>query len=284
MPWDRYLLRVHAVLRTWNSPILCLESAAILHSLPVFGEPRHIHLLSADGATWRRGDVIVHGARDGRERVSIDGIDVTTVTETAIDLARVLPPAFALAVGDAVLRRQPTGTVFDFSARGRDQQNRRGVRQLDWVQERATSDSESAGEAVSRAVLEWLGYEAPQLQVVFTHEGVRDRTDFYFPTTRIVGESDGYGKYDASDPVAMKAHFVREKIREDRLRRHEGGFVRWDWADTMRWRPLDAKLRASGLSPTRVPSLAVLATLARNPRSLPTPGRTTPIPPKPTTW
>ncbi|MFB8388177.1 hypothetical protein ACFC3F_13655 [Microbacterium sp. NPDC055910] len=275
-PWDRYLLRVHAVAITWNEPVFCLESAAALHGLPTFGEARHIHLLSPDATTRRRGDVIVHGARDGRRIDVVEGVCATALTDTAVDLVRVLPPAFALAVADAALRHGGTDAAIDFSAAGRAQANRRGIRQLDWVQERATAEAESSGESVSRAVIEWLGYERPELQVEFEHDDGTDRVDFFFRTARVIGESDGYGKYDASNRAAMRAHFVREKKREDRLRPRVNGFGRWDWADTLRVEPLDAKLRAAGLAPVRPRHSSMLATLAANPRSLP-PKRTRPV-------
>ncbi|MBD3942981.1 hypothetical protein IF188_14900 [Microbacterium sp. NEAU-LLC] len=268
-PWERYRVRVQAVARTWSAPIFCLESAAVLQGLPIFGEPSHIHLLSADGRSWSEGDVIVHGHVDEREIVDAGGHGMTALADTAVDLARVLPPAFALALVDAAARLlQASGAALDVSERGRARANRRGVRQLDWVQARATPVSESAGEAVSRAVIEWLGYEPPELQHEFHYEGFDDRSDFYWKRARIIGESDGYGKYDADDPEGMKAHFVREKKREDRLRRHEGGFARWDWSDTISHEPLDEKLRSAGLLPLYARQDGMLATLARNPRSL----------------
>ena len=267
-PWERYRVRVLAVAGTWSTPVYCLESAAVLQGLPIFGEPTHIHVLSSDGRSWTEGDVIVHGHTDGREVVDAAGQGVTSVADTAVDLARVLPPAFALAVVDAAARLLRAGGVaLDVSARGRSQSNRRGVRQLDWVQARATAQSESAGESVSRAVIEWLGYEEPELQREFFYERVTDRSDFYWRRLRIIGESDGYGKYDADDPEAMKAHFIREKKREDRLRRHEGGFARWEWADTMRFESLDGKLRDGGLAPLHPRQPWLLSTLAHNPRS-----------------
>ena len=269
-PWERYRLRVLAVARTWQSPVFCLESAAVLQGLPIFDEPTHIHVLSMDGRSWSEGDVIVHGYSDPKDMTDAAGIGVTALADTAVDLARVLPPAFALAVVDAAARiLSARGEPIDVSERGRAQANRRGVRQLDWVQARATPVSESAEEAVSRAVIEWLGYETPVLQQEFAYEGEMDRSDFYWRRLRIVGESDGYGKYDADDAQAMKAHFVREKRREDRLRRHEGGFARWDWADTMRFEPLDKKLRSSGLTPAGPRQSLMLRTLAQNPRSIP---------------
>jgi hypothetical protein len=267
-PWRRYALRVHAVASTWTSPVFCMESAAVLQSLPVFGEPREIHLLSHDGSTWREGDVHVHGWSDVRSLTTAGSLATTSIEDTAADLCRVLPPAFGLAVADAALRRLGSaGTGLDFAACARAHANRRGLRQVDWVQTRATAIAESPGESVSRAVIEWLGYDEPELQCEFRYEGVLDRSDFYWRSTRTIGESDGYGKYDADDPTVMKEQFVREKKREDRLRRHEQGFARWDWADAIRPASLDAKLRAAGLTPSRAPQRAMLQTLASNPRS-----------------
>lgn len=89
--------------------------------------------------------------------------------------------------------------------------------------------------------------------LTFAYEGHIDRTDFSWRRLRLLGESDGYGKYDAEDVESTKQHFIREKQREDRLRRYEGGFARWDGADAVEWKGLDRKLAA----------------LATNPRSLP---------------
>ncbi|QEW02646.1 hypothetical protein [Microbacterium lushaniae] len=179
------------------------------------------------------------------------------------------PPAFALATADAALRSLAAqGRTLAVADHGRAQANRRGLRRLDWVQDRATPIAESPGESVSRAAIEWLGYEEPELQQEFRYEGARDRADFYWRRLRRIGESDGYGKYDAVDVDSARAHFVREKLREDRLRRHEHGFIRWDWGDCIRWKPLDAKLAAGGLTPVRPRSPGMLASLGPNPRSL----------------
>lgn len=266
-PWTRYLLRVHAVARTWSAPAFCLESAAALRGLPVFGEPREIHLLVNGSHAGREGDVVVHASQQPRVLEEHDGIGVTSLLDTALDLCRVLPPAFALAVADATAR--VGGTRFDLGTLGRSQANRRGVRQLDWVAERVTAEAESVGESVSRAVIEWLGYETPELQTVFAFEGFVDRVDFFWRSCRIIGESDGYGKYIAGAATETRARLIAEKKREDRLRRQVHGFGRWDWADAMRVHPLDKKLTDAGLRRVRPTQTGMLATLRSNPRSLP---------------
>lgn len=262
--WHRYALRVRAVGRTWRNPVFCLESAAVLHGLPIFGEPREIHLLTGRGRSWREGDVVVHRYSDEREIVGNRG-RYTSLADTATDLCRVLPPAFGLAVADAASRK--AGHPLPVAERGRAQSDPRGVRRLDWVQERVNPAAESVGESVSRAVIEWLGYEIPEVQTVFDHEGFIDRVDFFWRSHGVIGESDGYGKYDLPTPEDLKNALIREKVREDRLRRRVNGFARWDWGDTVRWSPLDAKLRAAGLEPIRPVYTAMLRTLSRNQRS-----------------
>jgi len=261
-PWEKYLARVHAVAATVRHPAFCFESAAALHGIPVFDEPRDIHLLSGSSASWRHGDLIVHGSSEKRALAPVDGIALTGKLDTAIDLCRVLPPAQALAVGDVALRGvRALGTPIDLAEYGRAQASRRGLRQLAWVQARVRADAESVGESVSRAVIEWLGYAEPELQVTFHSEGKSDRVDFFWRDASVIGESDGYGKYDASDAHATKRIFVNEKLREDRLRRQVKGFARWDWGNTIAYEELDARLRSAGLTPVRPRQPAMLDTL-----------------------
>lgn len=275
-PWERYRVRVDAVLATWDSPVLCLESAAVFLGLPIFGEPRDIHLLDVGGKSRRYGDVVVHATRDDiGVSATASGVETTGLPETALALCRVLPPALALAVADRGARILAAETrTLDLTHLAAIDANRRGIRRVKWVDERCDPKSESAGESVSRAVIEWLGFEAPELQVPFEYEGERDRPDFFWRRLRMIGESDGYGKYNARDAEQMKAHFVREKTREDRLRRQVDGFARWDWSDTMRAMPLGDKLHNAGLVPVANRNLALLATLRSNNRSFPATART----------
>jgi hypothetical protein len=271
-PWDRYLARVHAVALVRPESVFCLESAAALFGLPLFGEARDIHLLDTKWPRSHRvGDVVLHTSVDERETRQLDTVIATSPAETVADLGRVLPPAFALAVVDAAISPRQSSLcsledVVEVSAR---QANRRGRRKLRWARERADPRIESVGEAVSHAVLEWLGFAPPIVQQEFRFEGIDDRVDFFWPEFGVLGESDGYGKYDANDVEGSRQRLIEEKVREDRLRRHCRGFARWDWADVMRARPLRDKLVVAGVPQTAQPQPAMLATLRSNPRSLP---------------
>jgi hypothetical protein len=272
-PWERYLARVHAVRLTWTEPTFLLESAAVLQGLPLFGEPLHVHVLGGtNGLTaahsTSKGAVRIHHLRDPRPTVTADGCSIIDVAHTVIDLARALPPAFAVAVADAGLRRLEA-TADELAARAHAQSVRRGRRRLDDVLGWVDPLAESAGESVSRVVIAWLGFPAPESQVWFHSEGFRDRSDFFWRKARIIGESDGYGKYDATNVAAAKAHFIEEKKREDRLRRQVDGFARWEMSDALSPRRLDLKLRSAGLLAERRPNETMLMTLRSNPRSHP---------------
>ena len=261
-PHERYRRRVEAASLVFTDAIFMRESAASLHALPAFGEPREIHILDPDRRSTKRfGDVVVHAAQGARAVTALGSALVTDLTSTIVDTARHMPPAYALAVVDAALRRGVSRErLRDWSSQDA---NRRNERLLRWAWEFADARAESVGESVSRAVISWLGFAVPVLQQVFEFEGVTDRTDFWWPGARAIGESDGYGKYDALTAREAVAGLVREKVREDRLRRYSAGFARWDWRDAHRVAPVDRKLRLAGVPLVRARDRAMLATLRR---------------------
>lgn len=269
-PWERYLARVHAFALRSPGAVFSHESAAALLGLPVFGEPRDIHVFDPGRTrSFRFGDVLVHTSQDSRAILERGSFAVTAVADTVVDLARVLPPAFGLATVDAALGGGPGHpSLDDMRDRAREQSARRGRLKLAWICDQADGRAESPGESVSRAVISWWGFEPPEVQVEFAHEGVVDRVDFFWRRHRAMGESDGYSKYAADDPVELKRQLIAEKVREDRLRRHQGALARWDWSDSMRAVPLRDKLLLAGLEPAGRARTAMLATLRTHPRSL----------------
>lgn len=267
--WRRYAVRVHAFVRSHPDAVLCLESAAVVLCIPYFGEAKDIHVYDPERTASRRfGDVVVHTSHDPRVVGATAGIQTTSPLDTAVDLVRVLPPAQGLAVADAVISPAQEGftDLSELRERSEPQQNTRGRARLRWAWSHADARSESPGESVSRAVIGWCGFEHPELQHEFHYDGFDDRVDFLFPSKRVIGESDGWGKYELEDPGKAAQHLSDEKRREDRLRRHAHPFARWDLADVWRVDPLASALRASGVPLCRPREHAMLATLAHRPR------------------
>lgn len=271
-PWQRYAARVHALVLSHPGVALALESAAVVHGIPLFGETRDLHLFDPDRTkTTRFGDVVVHASANTRQLGCVGSIPVTSLVDTIVDLARMVPPAHALAAVDAVISPAQGGglSLGQVRERAEGQSNRRGRARLRWLWPRASTLAESPAESVSRAVIEWAGFEEPVQQPEFHYEGHTDRTDFGFRSNQALCEADGWGKYELDDPARAREHLIREKRREDRLRRHGHPFARWEAADAFRVIPLCRALQGAGVREVHAPQPAMLATLHRTPRALP---------------
>jgi hypothetical protein len=247
-PWDRYLARVHAAALTHPEAVFCLESAAALLGLPVFGEPPFVHVLSSTATSREAAGVRTHSTADAREIVDIGGILVTAPVEVAVDAARARHPAVALAVADAVLRADPTASVEQLVARNESRSSSRGRRRARWALHRADARAQSPLESVSRAVVEWLGFPLPELQAVVTTSRGEYALDMLWKHVQLGGETDGYLKYDGryGDPVRV---VWEEKRREDELRRHLANLARWGWPEVREPMTLRRILIAGGLQP-----------------------------------
>lgn len=272
MPWDRYLARVHAFALTHRGAIFSHESAAVLLGMPIFGEPRDIHVYDPHRTQSRRfGDVCVHTSRDAREIEVRGALRTTSAVQTAVDLMRVLPPAFAVAVGCATISTVQGGTasIADLQEIATGEANARGRAQLTELWSLLDPRIESPGEAVSLAVMRWVGFEDPDLQVIVVSEGFRDRVDFGWPRVLALGESDGYEKYRGESAEESVKRIIEEKRREERLRRRCRAFDRWDMAAALGVTVLVERLDGMEVPRVRSPRPGLLATLRSNPRSVP---------------
>ncbi|MGW3483393.1 hypothetical protein [Rhodococcus indonesiensis] len=206
-------------------------SAAVLLGLDVWNvDLRRVHVsrtsargrkatyLHVHATDWRAGDVIV-----------IDGVHVTSVARTVVDLGRSLPLDEAVVAGDSGLRAEPSARELlpGVLAAAR---HRTGASRAAAVANLLDGRSESVGESLSRLRMARCGLPRPELQhEVVVRDGRRYRVDFFWETEGVVGEFDGAGKYsDRRDLVA-------EKHREDALRDLGLEVVRWTWADLERF-------------------------------------------------
>jgi len=184
--------------------------------------------------------------------VTVDGVQVTGVARTVLDVARTWEFAAALVAADHALHRAwatPARLTTELEAAGRG----RGVRRARRVVDAASARSESVGESLSRARMIELGLPLPELQhVVEDDAGVVGRVDFWWPGLGLVGEFDGRLKYRAAgvpDGRPVEDRVWAEKRREDRLRALGLSVVRWTWDTALDPDALRAVLGACGLHP-----------------------------------
>nr|WP_300145739.1 hypothetical protein [Propionicimonas sp.] len=213
--------------------VLSHSSASVLHGLPVWepmlGRVTVIRRSHAHGSRGRH----LHARRAPlapEEIVFLEGISVTNLERTAIDMACLLPFARAVAVLDAALHMEADKDVM--AAVLTAAHSRRGVGTARRAFAFADGRAESVGESVSRVVMASQGVPAPLLQVnVYDEFGNwLARTDFGWAARGVLGEFDGKVKYTGT-PEEVAAAVMKEKRREDRLRQLGWVVVRWGWAD-----------------------------------------------------
>lgn len=266
-PESRYLLRIHAVGFTFARPVFARESAAALHGLPLLrSRLRRIHLVqTTPQGSRRRGDVTVHADPSDPSMITLDGVHVTSVVRTVLDLARVLPHGEALALADAAVRPPAAGgaravcTPDDLLSALDVSDMRRGAWGAYLVVAEADPLSGSVGESMARSLFLRLGAPRPALQTpLYDDEGLIGYGDFCWPDLGVVGEFDGRLKYGADNPSGLPAEDVvyREKLREDRIRRVTTGFFRMGWSDLDDPTRVAALLTSAGVPLTRAPRWA----------------------------
>lgn len=207
-------------------------SAAVLHGLPVDRRRLdRVHLLRpGDSRSEGRGPVVRH-TRSEVVATEVDGIAVTPLAVTAVDLARQLPFRDGVAVADAVLARGvPRSELQALVEQGR---GRHGNWRAHRVVEFADGRSESAGESHSRARILEAGLPVPELQFVLIDAAGEMRSDFVWQERRVLGEFDGrikYGRLLRGDRDADEV-LVAERRREIRLERLGWTVIRLCWSD-----------------------------------------------------
>ena len=253
----RHALYVRATVETMKvSAPLARESAAVLLGLPVIGDwPRVVHVLEEPGAGGRSSaHVARHGTRFPPDVVLVDGVAVTSVARTVVDLGRVRSFASALASADHALRHGMV-TREALEAEVERLAGTRGIRRARAVVEHADGRSEYVGESLSRAQVITLELPMPVLQKEFVDDrGFVGRTDFWWPRLRLVGEFDGkvkLGRALGGDEAATREALWREKLREDRLRRLGNGVVRWTWAQALDRATFARLMSGAGVVPLR---------------------------------
>jgi hypothetical protein len=231
------------------------RSAADLHGIPVTGpQDSTVHVLTTMASGTRREHGFAKHASVALdlEVVEAQGLRVTSIARTVVELAMTLPFRDAVAPADWALQqgipREVLASLLDEIAPRAAW--KRGARVIAFADARSGSPDESK----SRALIEELGFPAPDLQTRFEDElGWIGDVDFFWSDVPLIGEFDGAVKLQ--DPAMLKGRTpleaVRdEKRREDRLRRRGPLVARWGHEDLSMPR-LGGILFGAGLRPLR---------------------------------
>jgi hypothetical protein len=181
-----------------------------------------------------------------------DGVRVTTLARTCVDLAREAPFDVAVAAIDECLRRKLTTTAILLSSLN-EVAGSRGARAAERAIEFANAKSDSAGESWCRCRLFELGTPRPSQQERFEdHAGLIGFVDFWFESVGVVVEFDGDQKY--LHPRYSKGRTPGEIVVDERKRERRllalatvREVVRVEWRDLVDpWR-LRALLVGAGV-------------------------------------
>ncbi len=221
----RHLALVHAVTRSLRKPtVVSHVSAAVVHGLPTWGlDLSEVHVTRTELHSPRHEAGVHHHAGNLQqdETTEVDGVRVTALPRTLIDVARVAAFEPSVVVADAALRAD-ADIKEQALARLDTMRDWQGSRNAGAVLSFADGRSESVGESRCRVLFDDVGLPAPDLQREFhaPNGALIGRTDFYFEEQRTIGEFDGKEKYlltMAADEDPGEVVW-REKKREDRLR------------------------------------------------------------------
>ena len=219
-------------LSTATSPLpLCHATAAAFHGIPLLKpDISRVHVATGgtSGGAVHRYRHLHATPLDPAEITVVDGIAVTTLERTAVDVATRGTFAQALTAFDQALR---LGGDAGLMRELLESRRRVGIRVARRALKSASGLSQSVGESWSRAQMIEAGLPVPRLQHRFRCPSGNYETDFDWDEV-LIGEFDGlhkYGRLLRPGETAENA-VVREKLREDELRATDALVVRWTWA------------------------------------------------------
>lgn len=229
---------VGAILGTVEPAVAFGPSSAALHALPM---PRNLNLVpwllrptATDTRSLHRDNALHIPRPDLRvvthdlsrlAIVDVEGIPTADRLHAAVSAATVTPFEWSVAILDSVLW-QRTDLASELVAAVEEWPFLKGIGQVRKAARIARSGAQTPLESISRVTLMRLHLPEPQLQVPFYDEdGLIGYADMFWEKFRVIGEADGATKYDTREDL------IREKRREDRLRRRGLTVVRWMWSD-----------------------------------------------------
>ncbi len=161
-----------------------------------------LHVLNPNGHQLRNSDGLFVHRRDGAPITEINGRLATSPEWTAVEVARGLRRARALATLDAALRSGTCDTP-GLLAAAAAQAGRRGIVAVRELIPFARAEAESPMESEARLVMFDGGLPMPTLQYKIVDRSGRSwRLDFAWPDVKVAVEYDGFAWH--SDPDAFR--------------------------------------------------------------------------------
>jgi hypothetical protein len=238
-PTEQYRLRCVAESGTRSSrPILSHFSAAAVHGVPIVGDwPREVHrVIERTSGGRSRDGVTAHPTRLAAvDVVEIDGMLVTSLARTVVDLASTSTFVSAVASADFALHRKRPGRLqkVDLENAWNSALPIKSHARAERILRFATDLSDSVAESASRANMYLGGFVMPKLQSPYYDvDGLIGYADFDWQGYDHLGESDGKAKYIKDEFLNGRSPgevVYAEKLREDRFRALNKKVSRWDW-------------------------------------------------------
>ncbi len=254
---DEALARIACACAAYPGSVISHFSAAGLAGLRTWTDSKRSSAPPID-AVWltrpptakrnqRREDIVVRRAGlTSADLTRHQGLPVTSVARTIVDLARELPVREAIVTIDHALRTSTS--IADLHAVAERQQRWAGIRRARDSIEFGDPRSESALESIARTVFAAAGLPAPVLQAQFWDGAcwLPLRVDFWWPQFRTIAEADGLAKYEGDSAQERRQLMRLSHRRDQRLSDLGVELVHFGWEDTIALRSdLSARLRAA---------------------------------------
>lgn len=238
----RIFAHAHGTLTTSTGGFIYSHlSAARLHGLFVWGVDDKVHVLHRARPSSDRWGKDVRGHKESfteDDVVPVQGLRATTLDRTIFDCARMLSYPKALVIMDHGLRvGADINALADLAAAS---SGKRGVRTLRKALANADPRSESAGETLTRELLQRLRIKPPQPQFEVQSRLGRHRMDFAWEEEKLALEFDGRTKYFDYRPTDEV--IFQERRREKALTEAGWRFIRIEWKDLFQERDFKERI------------------------------------------
>ncbi|MET4622253.1 very-short-patch-repair endonuclease [Arthrobacter sp. 2762] len=239
---ERILAHAHGTLTTSTGGFVYSHlSAARLHGLFVWGVDDKVHVLHTTRPSSDRWGKDVRGHTESfteDDVVQVQGLRATTLERTIFDSARMLSYPKALVIMDHGLRvgadRSRLTSLATVSS------GKRGIRTLRKALDNADPRSESAGETLTRELMQRLSIRPPQPQFEVQSRLGRHCMDFAWEEQRLALEFDGRTKYFDFNPT--EEVIFQERRREKALVEEGWRFIRIEWKDLFQERAFKERI------------------------------------------